>query len=95
LRAFDRELDELEEWIVCFALTFLVSSIILLAFGRFLGLLAVLPATAQGLSLIAGAIAVLLWLVRRVGSPLYSRLRGPEKNRIQTVMSEKAPSADQ
>ena len=95
MRVFDRELDELEEWIVYLALIFLISSIILLAFGPFLGLLVVLPILARSLSLIAAVVAVLLWLLRRAGSPLYARLRNPEKNRINTILSEKTPPADQ
>ena len=89
MRVFDRDFDELEEWIVCFALIFLISSIILLAFGPFLGPLAFLPAMARSLSLIAASVAVLLWLLRRLGSSLCARPRNPEKNRIQ--ICEKTP----
>lgn len=93
MRAFDRELDELEEWIVYFALIFLFSSI-LLGLGRFLGPLVIFPVLAQILSFIAAIVAVLLWILRRFGSPLYARLRNPEKSQIQTIMSEKTPPAD-
>jgi len=94
MRVFDRDLNELEGWIVCFALIFLISSIILLAFGPFLGPLVFLPAMTRSLSLIAASVALLLWLLHRLGSPLYARLRNPEKNRVQTIMSEKTPPLD-
>jgi hypothetical protein len=91
MRVFDRDFDELEEWIVCFALIFLISSIIFLAFGPFLGAFVFLPAVVRSLSLTAASVAVLLWLLRRLGSSLCARLRNPEKNRIQTIMCEKTP----
>lgn len=91
MRVFDRDLDELEQWIVCFALIFLISSIIFLAFGPFLGSLVFLPAMAQRLSLMAASVALILWLLRRLSSPLYTRIRNFEKNRVQTIMCEKTP----
>jgi|SRR5215469_9872789 len=94
MRVFDRDLNELEGWIVCFALIFLISSIILLAFGPFLGPLVFLPAMTRSLSLIAASVALLLWLLHRLGSPLYACLRNPEKDRVQTIMSEKTPPLD-
>lgn len=93
MRFFDREMDELEEWIVYLALVYLISSIILL-FGVYLGVLAVFPILARSVSLIVGMLAVVLWLLRRFAGPLYARLRGPEENRIQSILSDRPPSAD-
>ena len=90
MRAFEHELDELEEWIVYPSLVFLGSTILLL-FGQFLGFFLVVVALTRSLSFLAATIAVVLWLIRRFASPLYDRFRMPDKNRIQSLMSEKAP----
>jgi hypothetical protein len=84
LKAFDRELDELEETIVYLALVFLVSSILNNFVGRFIGIVSFFASLACSLSLLAGFVAILLWVLRRFGSPLYSRLRKPELSRLQS-----------
>lgn len=84
MEAFGRELDELEEVIVYLALVFLVSSAVAFLFA---GPIVFLAGLASSLSLLAGIVALGLWVLRRVGSPLYDRLRGPESSRIQPLFA--------
>ena len=86
MRAFERELDQLEEIIVYLALVFLGSTILLVLLSPVLGFFTVPIGVVRSLSFLAGSVAILLWVLRKFGSPLYARLRGPEQNRLQGLL---------
>jgi len=86
MKVFDRELDELEETIVKLALVFLVCAFLVTLLGRIIWPIAALAGLGASLSFVAGFVAVLLWVLRRIGSPIYDRLRGPEKNKLLSLV---------
>jgi protein-S-isoprenylcysteine O-methyltransferase Ste14 len=89
MKVFDRELDDLEEIIVNLALVFFISTLLAVTLGRTIWPITVLAGLGASLSFFAGTVAVLLWTLRRIGSPIYDRLRRPEKSRLISLLPRK------
>ena len=85
MRVFDRELDGLEETIVYLALVFFVCTILVVLFGRAIPIIAFFAGLGGSLSLVAGFVAIPLWILGRLGSPVYSRWRGPERSALRSL----------
>lgn len=94
MKAFDRELDHLEETIVYLALVFLGSTILIEFLRPMIGFFSIPIGLVGSLSFLAAIVAILLWVLRRLGSPLYARLRGPEENRLQGFLMDPGDSTN-
>lgn len=83
MKAFDRELDELEETIVYLALVFLTSSILGALFRSTIPIVWLVARLAASLSFAAGFVAISIWTFRRFASPIYNRFQISERNNLQ------------
>jgi hypothetical protein len=89
MKVFDREMDNLEENIIYLALAFFVSMSFVILFGRLIPFVALLSGFAASLCFIAGSVAILLWVLRCLGSPLYARFARPERNKLQSLLTDR------